>query len=64
MEITYLVIFHEGMDAHILNECPDQSNLDHEDVVYIRITSFPMQSDTLLFEQYSTTVAGWVKVTQ
>ena len=62
MEEVYLVIFHEGMDAHILSECPSQSNLDYQNVVYIRIRND--SNEPLLIEQYSTTVSGWVKITQ
>jgi hypothetical protein len=57
MEMIYLVIFEQGRDVHIMNECPSQSNLDMEGIVYIRITKEPF-----LIEQYSNMTSNWKEV--
>jgi hypothetical protein len=59
-EVIYLVIFEEGMDVHKMNECPSQNSLDHDDVVYIRISK---NTDEIKLEHYSTIAKSWVEVT-
>ena len=56
--MIYLVIFEQGKDVHMMDECPSQSNLDNEGVVYIRITEEPF-----LIEQYSSVTLNWKEVT-